>query len=681
MKEPSERGRKRYLFLLGRPTDEAARQARSYLQELGVRVTSQHGAAALVGLATSDQVETAAESGLFATITAGALSAERLKKFEGEQLAALRLWNTRQSAEFIKLSKDRTEEGKSWGDKEKDAEPPYTRLDPRDFKHELLQFLKVEEEELLEKYREEKPSKLDGDTFVEYERELAERYGDPTLAYELARLAYHLGPEWYRVVAELPRDFIANFANFFREVKCWKLEGEISVGVVFVESSREGGPKFSDSTRDTLTAEITDGLDWLADEAPTAANLTWIYDWQYVSIDVANGTNTSTEGYWRNPAMAEVNYHGNTYAAAESGVIEYCEDMQTRNLSAHAIAIFVTPYGTNWHAYASPPGTKVRQVTLANRNNWGGWGIGTIDRITAHEVCHLFSAADEYIGQGTPCSSCNTRHGFYNVRNGNCGKCARPRQACVMDGNTKRLCPWTQAHIGWADLFVELTTADVAFAGTDDDVWLDIGDRTFVLDTPNHDDREQNNIDGYALNYTGVTRDDVKRVGIRKSPDGFLGNWKLACVRVWVRGELICDAWKINQWLEGESRWWVSRTCGSSTDIVNRLRVRVTTAADEPWTGTDDDVTLYMGGKSWNLDNPGRNDFESGNTDIFDLDPGPGLYCSALRAIHIHKSPDGVAGGWKLKGLSISVNGKRLYNNQSINKWLAGGDRDWYGNI
>lgn len=672
MNENMETRRKRYLFLLSRPGATAAQAARKYLGEAGVRVTSQVGEAALVGLATGDQVESAAESGLFATITAGALSPDLKKKLTAEQATAMRVWNSRQSAEFRKRSKDRTEEGKAWGDEGKDAEPPHTRIDPRDFKEKLLKFMDISEKELLEKYRVDKPKKLYGDAFVEFERELAKRYADPSAAYELARLAYHMGPDWAEVLANLPADF---FENFFREAECWKLENEISVGVVFVESSREGGPTFSANTRADLEAEITDGLDWLADQAPSSAHLTWIIDWQYVNIDVANGNNDSVEDYWRDPAMAEVDYHGTTYAAAWNSVAEYREDMRLRNFSAHAIVIFVTPYGTRWHAYASGG-----RATLANRNNWGNWGIGTIDRITAHEVLHLFGAADEYTGSGTPCSSCNTLHGCYNIPNGNCGDCAREFQDCVMDSNQRRLCPWTQGHIGWADLFVELTTADVLWAGTDDDVRLDIGDRTFNLDTPNYDDRERNNRDGYALNYTGVTRDDIKRVGIRKSSDGFAGGWKLKRVRVWVRGELICDANNINQWLEDNDRWWACSTCGASDDIVNRLQVRVTTA-DVAWAGTDDDVTLYMGGKSWNLDDPGRDDFERGHTDTFNLDPGVGLYNSEIGALHIHKSPDGVAGGWKFKGLRIFTNGVEIYNNQNINRWLEDNDRDWFGNV
>jgi hypothetical protein len=672
MCESKETERRRYLFLLARPGEPAAKVARDYLREIGVQVTLQHGEVALVGLATLDQVEVAQVTGLFATVTAGPLREQVLEKLQDEQRDAVQIWNTRQSAVFLERSKNRTDEGKSWGDKEKDHEPPHTRFDPRDFKRELLRFLDTEEEALLDKYRDRKPLELEGDAFIEYERRLEKVYSDATLAYHLSRLAYHLGDRWPWVILELPRDFII---AFFLEAACWRLEREIAVGVVFVESSREGGPQFSSSTRNNLRAEICDGLDWVAAEAPTAANLTWVIDWQYIRIDVANGTNSSEEDYWRNPAMAQLSYNGHTYSADWASVAEYREHVRVHNLSAHALVIFVTPYANKWHAYAGSG-----RVTLANRNNWGGWGIGTIDRITAHEVCHLFGAADEYTGSGTPCSSCASLHGCDTIPNGNCGSCARPPQACVMSGNQRRLCPWTQGHIGWADVFVALTTANEFLAGTDDTVRLDIGDRTFVLDTPNHDDRERDNVDGYPLKHTGVIRDEVKRVGIRKSSDGFAGGWKLRRVRLWVRGELLCDANNINQWLEDEYRWWASSTCGFSTDIVNTLQVQVTTA-DVAWAGTDDDVTFYMGGRSWNLDNSGHNDFERGNTDTFNLDPGVGLYRSALGAIRIHKSPDGLAGGWKLKGLRITVNGVQIYNNQSINKWLEDSDRDWYGSI
>ena len=664
---------RRYLFLLANPGESTILPAHEALTELGVRVTAQHGLGALIGLATPEQAHAAAESRLFAAVTRGPVSAETQRKLAPEHAEGVRIWNARQSGEFRKLSKDLSNEGLSWNDPKIDPEAPPSRIDPRDFRQRLLEKAGPEVEELLKKYADTKEP-MD---FAEFERRLVKRLDDADLAFELARIIYELDPVWHLVILQLDPDLIAAILRvLLEESPEWRLGGRIAVGVVFVESSQQGGPTFSAGTRSTLEAEITDGLDWLADEAPTPAGLTWVYDWQYITVSVANGTNTSTEDYWRDPAMAALNYFGNTYAAAWASVADYREDMRTRNNAAHAIVIFVTPYATKWHAYA-----KAGRATLANRNNWGGWGIGTIDRITAHEVCHLFGAADEYDGtSGTPCLDCTSLHGVYQIPNGNCAVCARAHQSCIMDQNTRRLCPWTQAHLGWADLFVELTTADELWAGTDDDVWLDIGDRTFVLDTPGYDDRERDNRDGYALNYTGLTRADIKRVGIRKSPDGSAGGWKLKRVRVWVRGEIVCDSGTINQWLEDEYRWWASTSCGSSTDIVNRLRVEVTTA-DVTWAGTDDDVTLYLAGRSWDLDNEGHDDFERGHTDTFNLDPGTGFYQSAIGQIRIHKAHDGVAGGWKLKGLRIDVDGSTIYNNQGINKWLEDDDRDWYGHI
>lgn len=669
----SHPSRRKYLFLLAEPGEETIEAARDHLLELGVRVTAQHGPGVLTGLATPDQVEAAAESRRFATITRGPLGEEARSKLSPEHAEGVRIWNTRQSEEFRKLSRDRTEEGKSWGDPEKEPEAPATRIDPRDFKERLLEKLGLDEKEFLERYGARQEKRPD---FAKYERTLTRHLKDENLAYELTRIAWNLGPAWPETMLRLDRELlIAILVALFQEAGCWKLENKIAVGVIFVESSLTGGPTFSASTRSTLEAEISDGLDWLAEEAPAAAHLTWVYDWQYTKISAANGTNDSTEDYWRDPAMAAVSYHASTYSAAWSSVAQYREDLRVRNNAAHAIVVFVTPYANEWHGYAGGG-----RITLANRKNWGGWGIGAIDRITAHEACHLFGASDEYTGEGTPCSGCTTLHGCYQIPNGNCGTCARTHQACLMDQNTRRLCPWTQAHIGWSDLFAELTTTDELWAGTDDDVWLDIGDRTFVLDTAGYDDRERNNRDGYALNYTGVTKTDVKRVGIRKSPDGAAGGWKLKQVRVWVRGELVCDSGTINQWLEDEYRWWASTSCGSSTNIVNRLQVRVTTG-DVMWAGTDDDVRIHLAERSWNLDNEGHDDFERGHTDTFNLDPGTGLYRSAIGQIRIHKSPDGLAGGWRLKGLRIDVNGTTIYNNQSINKWLEDDDRDWYGHI
>jgi hypothetical protein len=71
-----------------------------------------------------------------------------------------------------------------------------------------------------------------------------------------------------------------------------------------------------------------------------------VYDYQYVKIGTANGTNTSKEDYWRNPAMQAVKYAGHSYGVDWNGMVNYRNDLCTVNNSAHASVIFVTPYAT-----------------------------------------------------------------------------------------------------------------------------------------------------------------------------------------------------------------------------------------------------------------------------------------------------------------------------------------------
>jgi hypothetical protein len=608
--------RQRYLFLLSRPSSSVRREAARALGEIGIRVTVQHGVVAVEGLASPDEAASAQDLGMFSAVLSGPMKAEHLERLNDEQRAVLTLWNARFRRSYRRLKEDVSLRGRSWGDPEMGGHAPASLVAPEDFEPFLEEWEKRHDRPAVRPPDDTSSSKrskgrqrsdhLEGEEFAEFERELADIYRDPTLAYHLARLAYQLGPEWYDRFRYLDPEFIKEFWDrFFLEAACWEMTGEISVGLVFVESSKSGGPKFSTSERSEICNEILDGLIFLANEHP-GGSLSWAIDLQFTSIDVANGTDTpancpnlsALEAGWRDPAMAQVNFNGNAYAAAWSSVAEYREDMRTTNRSAHAIVIFVTPYANCWHAYAG--GSR---CVLANRNNWGGWGRATIDMITAHEVSHLFGSADEYTGSGTPCSTCDSLHGCDAVPNGNCKACAQPGQDCMMDQNSRRICPWTRGHIGWSHFFVELDTADELWAGTDDEVRLDIGDRSFVLDTADHDDRERDNRDGYPIWAPDVRREDVDRIMIRKSPDGFAGGWKLQGLRAWYQGELLCDEPSIDRWLEDDDRVWVG--CIFDRDLISSLVVKITTA-DVSWAGTDDDVREHGQLHAGSRDRPPR---------------------------------------------------------------------------
>lgn len=667
--------RQSYLILLRTETADAARAAAESLTQAGIQVIARFNDVAIEAEATAEQLSVARRDRNLLAVVKGPVKKDHLEKLSEKQRAIAAIWNSRFTASYRK-SRDRPEHlGKSWSAEGYDAPMGSSKIDARDF----FQFVdnwyrehdrKRSEIKASEKAKDE-PQRLSGKDFVKFERDLAKHFGDETIAYHIARIGAHLDRDRRRLLFDLPIELIRDFFDhWFGEAACWEMHSEIAIGIVFVESSRRGGPKFTTTERNQICQEIFDGHRFLTSQHP-GGNLRWVYDTQFISIDVANGSGSPAEDYWRDPAMGLVNYNGTTYAATWAGVGDYREDMRIVNRSAHAIAIFVTPYANSWHAYAGGG-----RITLANRNNWGGWGQGTIDIITAHETCHLFGAADEYTGSGTPCSSCSTTHGCDNIVNGNCGACANPRQDCLMDANARRICAYTKGQIGWSTLFLETKTGDVAWAGTDDDVWLDIGDHVFVIDTPDRDDRERNYREGYAIWAPWVRRSDIKRVMIRKSSDGFAGGWRLEGMRLWHNGTLICDQPRINRWLEDQNLTWVG--CVADRDIVNTLRVKVSTA-DVTWAGTDDDVRVTLQGRSWNLDNDNHDDFERGHADTFDLDPGTSFYASAIHSIEIHKSPDGIAGGWKLKGVEVIVNGNTIYNNQGINRWLEDNHRTWSG--
>ena len=319
----------------------------------------------------------------------------------------------------------------------------------------------------------------------------------------------------------------------------------------------------------------------------------------------------------------------------------------------------------SWHAYSSGR----RFIAMGEHgNDWGGWGLEELNVTTAHEMCHQFGAKDEY---DKACDSCGGAFGCDNIPNGNCEECAIPTQDCVMVSHGNTLCGYTRGQIGWADIFVEIRTDDEWLSGTDDHVELDIGFRTFTLDTANHDNFENNNREGYAIWAGGnLGRDEIKRILIRKSSDGVFGGWKLKRIRVFHDGEEICDE-SPAVWLEDRKRWFLAKVFDDS--LVNVLKLRVKTA-DEWLAGTDDDVTLRLAGRSWDIDSD-SDDFERNSQRTYDLDPRTGMRVSDLTTITIEKSPDVAFGGWKLGGLRLTVNGAHVYEDNSINVWLEDNDR------
>lgn len=114
---------------------------------------------------------------------------------------------------------------------------------------------------------------------------------------------------------------------------------------------------------------------------------------------------------------------------------------------------------------------------------------------------------------------------------------------------------------------------------------------------------------------------------------------------------------------------------------VTSMQVTIRTSSAR-YSGTDDDVYLRVNTNSrFALDKRLYNDFERGDRDTYsvpiDSAVRAGLRVGDIRTVQIEKSKDGVAGGWKLRGVELVVNGRRLYAKDGIERWLEDDHRTW----
>jgi len=108
---------------------------------------------------------------------------------------------------------------------------------------------------------------------------------------------------------------------------------------------------------------------------------------------------------------------------------------------------------------------------------------------------------------------------------------------------------------------VRIETGNRSGAGTDDDVYLNIGSHRFSLDKRLYDDFERGDDDTYAVPIGNATRDglsigDIGRVSIEKSKDG--SAWYLHAVTLTVNGRTFLRNRSIDRWLEKSKRVWTA---------------------------------------------------------------------------------------------------------------------------
>ena len=208
--------------------------------------------------------------------------------------------------------------------------------------------------------------------------------------------------------------------------------GSIAVGLVVV-----GGPgdlAFSSAERAKVVEEVQEGLDFLANAEPRA-RITWVYDVHFIDVAAAPGPTDTYEGAeapWRNAALVQMGFPG-----SRAGSRQYVADLRTDKGTDWAYVAYFTKYPLRHFAYAS-----VERTTMHYDND--GWGHDSINRVFAHETCHIFGAADEY---GS--CSCGGSHGHLATPNNNCVNCTGDQEPCLMSGNVLQMCSWSRRQIGW----------------------------------------------------------------------------------------------------------------------------------------------------------------------------------------------------------------------------------------
>jgi hypothetical protein len=114
---------------------------------------------------------------------------------------------------------------------------------------------------------------------------------------------------------------------------------------------------------------------------------------------------------------------------------------------------------------------------------------------------------------------------------------------------------------------------------------------------------------------------------------------------------------------------------------VTTMTAEIRTSS-KAFAGTDDNVYLRISPtRRFELDKRLYNDFERGDRDTYSV-PIDGAVLAGLKVgdisrVQIEKSPDGVGGGWRLRGVKLVVNGRTLYSKDGIEKWLEDNHRTW----
>ena len=671
-----------YLFLLKETGNTAILNATNSAQSLKIKVLSSISNSALEVKCNDAEAKQLFASNLFTHYSGTDFKNATLKTMNDAQKSLAKGWNVRFSKSYTNLSIATAVKSK--------AKPiqKNTNTAVRSKRERLKAFLDT---------LPDAPPSLKANSRENFGEKLKLVIKDPQSLRQFKQASELLNPNDQEKLYSISNDTVFYTLGDITQIFEGRLEGLIAVGIFFIESSNANEPHFTDEERTQIFQKVKDSLNYLASEHP-GNKLQWAYDDTQVILNInlpdtpniqfGNLDTDDSEKYWRDPALGILNYYDHQYQADISSIDKLNTDIKNHHNALSAFTILITAYSNDWFGYAIN-----KRIVISRIFDFGYHGISDFDNISAHEITHVFGSSDEYDVPDYEDVGIEELGGVDKIPNGNFVYTSKPHYPCLMMGDTgvNVICSYTRGQIGWSHFFVELFTGNVANAGTNDDVWIDIGDKQYLLVNNEHDDKEKGYRNGYAIWDNNFNYTDLKRVLIRKAKDGKYGGWYLEKVVVRFRGAIIFQA-NANRWLQDNELFWFG---GLTTvlkpyypnlpqfytqkdlTLINTLTIQITTGIESN-AGTNDTITLFLGDRSWVLDNPKEDNFENGKTDTFKLDPGVGLYLTNISPIKIVKSKDGKYGGWLFAGLKVIANENTiLYHNVGINQWLMKDNLTW----
>jgi hypothetical protein len=200
--------------------------------------------------------------------------------------------------------------------------------------------------------------------------------------------------------------------------------GTVAVGLILPESNGATDASTENWTAAETTQvknEVQLALDWLETQAPPAAHLKFVLDTaaprvvptQYEPINHPQ----SQEGLWIGDTLANMGYSGADYFERSYA---YINALRTQYHTDWAYIIYVADsshdpdgYFSDMYFAYSYLGGPFLVMTYDN----GGWGIGNMHNVAAHETGHTFMAGDQYVGSGCTITQ---RYGYLGIQNSWC---------------------------------------------------------------------------------------------------------------------------------------------------------------------------------------------------------------------------------------------------------------------